>query len=355
VLEIAAALAAAHFGVPLAYYAVARRWAAAPWDVRRDPAYAPRVAVIVPTYNEAGLIDRKLANIAEQDYPGEVEVIVADSASTDGTADRAEQWAGRLRLKVLREPERRGKAHALNEALRHADGDVVVVTDADSLWPRDALRKIAAWLADPSVGAVSAVKRPLGGRGTEAAYRGYYNVLRVGESKRWATPVFHGELAAFRKELLERIGGFPRDVGADDSHAAVKIAALGYRAIVVDDVEVYEYVPRQYWRWRVRRAQHLIQSFAASLRLKTPSRFKPVLYAEAYLHLVNPWLLPAAFAAAIAAGPPGWALAALGLALLAYTPYRTWTAMQIYLIAAAVRNLWDRQLIWEKEEKAAPR
>ncbi|MGC9119250.1 MAG: glycosyltransferase family 2 protein, partial [Thermoproteus sp.] len=76
-LEIAAALAAAHFGVPLAYYAVVRRWASAPWDVRRDPAYAPRVAVIVPTYNEAGLIDRKLANIAEQDYPGEVEVIVA--------------------------------------------------------------------------------------------------------------------------------------------------------------------------------------------------------------------------------------------------------------------------------------
>ncbi|MGC8988461.1 MAG: glycosyltransferase family 2 protein, partial [Infirmifilum sp.] len=125
--------------------------------------------------------------------------------------------------------------------------------------------------------------------------------------------------------------------------------------IAPEDLHCVELVPRQYWRWRVRRAQHLIQNFAASLRLKTPPQFKPPLYAEAYLHLANPWLLPAALATALATGPPGWALTALGLTLLAYKPYRTWIVMQMYLIIAALRNLWTKEITWKKEDKITNR
>ncbi|AET33421.1 glycosyltransferase [Pyrobaculum ferrireducens] len=354
-IEAAAALAAAHFAAPLAYYLYARRWLRRPWGVEPREGHTPTITIIIPTYNEAPLIEAKLDDIARQDYPPDkLQIIVVDSASTDGTPEKAERWARQRQapLEVLREPQRNGKAHALNLALKHARGDIVVITDADSHWPDpQTLRKAARWLADPSVGAVTCLKRPAGGGGVEAAYRDYYNVLRLAESKKWATPIFHGELAAFRKELLEKIGGFPTHLGADDSHTAVLIAAFGYRAIAPEDLHCVELVPRQYWRWRIRRAQHLIQNFAASLRLKTPSRFRPVLYAEAYLHLVNPWLLPAALATALAAGPPGWALAALGLALLAHKPYRTWIAMQMYLMIAALRNLWTKEIMWKKEDK----
>jgi hypothetical protein len=66
----------------------------------------------------------------------------------------------------------------------------------------------------------------------------------------------------------------------------------------------------------------------------------------------NPWLLPATAAAlAAAATPPALALLAAGAAALAIKPYRTWIAAQLYLMAAAVRNLWNRELIWEKQEK----
>jgi biofilm PGA synthesis N-glycosyltransferase PgaC len=88
-LAIALALALVHFGLPIAYYLYLRVvWLGRPWGVRRDHSFKPRVTVIVPTYNEARLIESKLEDIARQDYPrGRLEVIVVDSASTDGTVE----------------------------------------------------------------------------------------------------------------------------------------------------------------------------------------------------------------------------------------------------------------------------
>jgi cellulose synthase/poly-beta-1,6-N-acetylglucosamine synthase-like glycosyltransferase len=75
---LALTLALIHFGFPLLYYFYLRsRWLNKPWDLGRDPGYRPRVTIIVPTYNEANLIRRKLDDIASQDYPRElVEIIV---------------------------------------------------------------------------------------------------------------------------------------------------------------------------------------------------------------------------------------------------------------------------------------
>jgi len=365
---LALGLAAIHFGVPLTYYWYLRkRWLSKPWDLRQDRGYTPKVAVVVPVYNEAGLIVEKLGNIYMQDYPRDrMEIIVVDSASTDGTPELVKLWAKRhpdARLVLVEEPARRGKAHALNTALKHVspDTEVVVVTDADSLWPsKRALAEAVKWFADPSVGAVSCVKLPesSGVAGVEEGYRSFYNIVRVAESRAWATPVFHGELAAFRKELLVKLGGFPIDVGADDSYTATKIALMGLRSITPEDVLCVEAVPsRGYHTWRIRRAQHLIQHFAKILRegAGTPERFKPILYTEVFLHLVNPWILLAAAALLAASAAVGSTAAitllAAGAALMLFKPYRTWVATQVYLLAAAVRNLWTREIVWEKQLK----
>lgn len=368
-LEAAAvALAVVHFGVPLAYYLHLRRaWLRRPWGLGRDPGYTPRVVVVVPTYNEAGLIERKLDDIYRQDYPREkLEVVVVDSASTDGTPEKARRWASKhpdLKVRLVEEPARRGKAHALNTALKHIppDAEVVILTDADSFWPqRDTVRRAVAYLADPTVGAVSCLKRPAGQGpgGVEEAYRSLYNQVRLAESKAHSTPVFHGELAAYRKSLLEEIGGFPEDLGADDSHTATLIALKGHRAITPEDVWCTELVPRKgYTRWRIRRAQHLTQHFQKTLRIRhrTPKQFKKILLMETYLHLLNPWLLlVAATLLALAAAhksPLAIILLALAAALLAYKPYRTWITTQLYLIAAMIRNLHTKEITWEKQTK----
>jgi hypothetical protein len=79
---------------------------------------------------------------------------------------------------------------------------------------------------------------------------------------------------------------------------------------------------------------------------------RPILHAEKYLHLANTWLLPAAAAAlAAAATPPALVLLAAGAAALAIKPYRTWAAAQLYLMAAAFRNIRSKELVWEKQEK----
>ena len=363
-IPAAVALALAHFGAPLAYRLAAGRWLARPWGLERGPR-RPTVTVIVPTYNEAKFVEAKLDDIAKQSYPKELmEVIVVDSASSDGTAQIARRWAAehpQVKLLVVEEPERRGKAHALNAALKAARGEVVVITDADSTWAaEDTLERALSWFADPRVGAVTCLKKPAGkgAAGVEEGYRRFYNAIRVAESKVWATPIFHGELAAFRRDLLEANGGFPTDLGADDSHTATLIALKGYRAIAPDDVWCIEAVPRKgYHKWRVRRAQHLIQHFARAIKRvrEAPGPFRKVLLAEAWLHLANPWLLAAAallLALEAARGSPlAAALLALGFLPLACKPYRTWVAMQLYLMAAAIRNLKTKEIAWEKEAK----
>ncbi|MEM2622962.1 MAG: glycosyltransferase family 2 protein, partial [Candidatus Nezhaarchaeales archaeon] len=230
----------------------------------------------------------------------------------------------------------------------------------DALWPRDALTKVVKWLSNPLVGAVSCLKKPLGSgaTGVEVGYRQYYNVLRVAESKAYSTPIFHGELAAFRRDLLEKVGGFPTDIGADDSHTATKIALMGFRAIIPDDSCVEEMVPEEkYFSWRVRRAQHLIQHFTKALRTgRVNKKFKWILLAESYLHLANPWILAIAATLLITSAIACQSLLslttlALGLSLLALKPYRTWIATQLCLVVGAVRNLYTKEIVWAKQIK----
>jgi cellulose synthase/poly-beta-1,6-N-acetylglucosamine synthase-like glycosyltransferase len=359
-------LALSHFSFPVLYYLYLRsRWLNKPWDLERDPSYRPRITIIVPTYNEANLIKRKLDDVASQDYPRELmEVVVVDSASTDGTPNIVREWMESHRdFKVIlvEEGVRRGKAHALNRALEATTGDVVVITDVDSTWPsRDTLANTLSWFSNPLVGAVTCLKVSAGGgfAGVERGYRDYYNVVRLGESKRFSTPVFHGELVAFRRDLLVKLGGFPVDIGADDSHVATLIAISGFRAIAVDNALCTELVPKKgYHMWRIRRAQHLIQHFVKTLGLlsRAPREFKPILLAEAWLHLFNPWLLLAVATTLLYEASMGslaaLALLVVGVALLILRPYRTWVVTQSYLIAACIRNLWAKEIVWEKYEK----
>jgi glycosyltransferase involved in cell wall biosynthesis len=76
---------------------------------------------------------------------------------------------------------------------------------------------------------------------------------------------------------------------------------------------------------------------------------------EAYLHLVNPWLLPIATTLLIHQALRGSIIAiavlATGALLLAYKPYRTWVATQLYLIVAMLRNIWSKEIAWRKQAK----
>jgi hypothetical protein len=182
--------------------------------------------------------------------------------------------------------------------------------------------------------------------------------VRVSESKIHSTPIHNGALIAFRKTLLERIGGLPTYTGNDDSTPASLIAFMGYRAIQVDDAIVREPISRNRFMRKVRRAQHLILHFlhtkryAKKLDIYRKTVFDKVWLIESYLHLVNPWLLLASalllLIETLALQLSATILFMAGIILLLFKPYRTWVETQVQLILATIRNLWSKEMAWKK-------
>jgi cellulose synthase/poly-beta-1,6-N-acetylglucosamine synthase-like glycosyltransferase len=362
---VALTLAGIHFGVPLAYYYYAKtRWLPKPWNIKVDENYRPKVAIILPTHNEAEFIWNRLNDIYAQNYPRNlVEVIVSDDGSDDGTVDLVKKWAFEHRdvdLKLVEERKWKGKLSAVLESLKHvsSESSIVVFTDADVFWEPDALNKATKYFADPSVGAVTSSIVYFDSTTFENIYRNYYNIIRVAESKIYATPVHNGPFLAIRTELLKKFG-LPKFPGSDDSSFGSYIALSGFRAIQVDDITVREPIRGSQFRRKVRRAQLLLSNFLKTKQYakklgvyRHTKPFEKVWKIEWWLHVINPWLLIicaillatntfyGSFTALILLG--------IGLMLLALRAYRAWILQQFYLIIAAVRNLWTKEIAWSK-------
>ena len=192
----------------------------------------PSVSVVLPTYNEAAIVESKLEELVELDYPmAKVELVVVDS-SDDGTADLVETFfAGRdePQLTLIREDERRGLAVALNEAYAAAANEVVIKTDCDSRIAPDAVRRAVANLADPEVAAVTGRNAEvLGDSEVERGYRDIQTMIQVLESHIDSTLIFHGPFSAFERDAIVPID---EDSIADDTELALKIRRNGGRVV----------------------------------------------------------------------------------------------------------------------------
>ncbi|MEM3437171.1 MAG: glycosyltransferase [Nitrososphaerales archaeon] len=111
---IALTLRLTHFSIPLIYYYYLRRHVNDPWKFKIERNYILPITVIVPTYNEEKLIEKKLDNVYEQDYPkDEINIIIVDSASKDETIIKVKEWREKhenIKLNIIEENERKGKA-----------------------------------------------------------------------------------------------------------------------------------------------------------------------------------------------------------------------------------------------------
>jgi cellulose synthase/poly-beta-1,6-N-acetylglucosamine synthase-like glycosyltransferase len=223
----------------------------------------PTVSVVLPTYNEESIVERKLEDICAQDYPMEqVELLVVD-ASDDATLDVVRDFftdRDAPSLTVVEEEERRGLAVALNDAYATATGEVVVKTDCDSLLATDAIREAVANLADPAVGAVTGRSVDvLGGSAVEAGYRGVQARVQTLESHLDSTLIFHGPCSAF--EANEVVPIDPDSI-ADDTELALKIRKRGKRVLFDPDVRYREAAHSDFRKRRIqkdRRAMGLLR------------------------------------------------------------------------------------------------
>ncbi len=124
----------------------------------------PRTAIVVPAWNEEAVVETTIDRLVGMDYPTDrLRVYVVDDASTDSTPERVKakvrQYPGNV-FHLRREKGGEGKAHTLNHGLRIILSDdwaeAILIIDADVIFERDALRKMARHLADPGVGSVTA-------------------------------------------------------------------------------------------------------------------------------------------------------------------------------------------------------
>lgn len=201
----------------------------------------PSVSIVLPTYNEEAIVERKLDELVSLEYPIEkIEIVVVDSSDDRTPEIVASYFDGRDApdLELIREDERRGLATALNEAYAAASNDVVVKTDCDSEIEADSVREAVANLADSHVGAVTGRNvEVLGGSEVERGYRDVQAVVQTIESHLDSTLIFHGPFSAFERELIEPIDP---DSIADDTEVALKIRKQGKRVIFDPAIEYRE-------------------------------------------------------------------------------------------------------------------
>jgi len=177
--------------------------------LRRLPPYRSRVSVVVPAYNEERTIRVAVETLLESDYP-DLEVIVVDDGSQDGTADRILDLHQQGRIRLIRQ-QNAGKAMALNKGIAAATGEVVLYTDADSLFLRDTVAKTVRWFADPGIDAVCGNDMPLRARTGLQKLLALTTHIGTGYVRRALSvigclPIISGNLGAIRRRVLTESG-----------------------------------------------------------------------------------------------------------------------------------------------------
>ena len=199
--------------------------------LRTDPDFAPPISLVILAHNEEAIIGAKLENTLALDYPREqLEVIVVADGSDDGTADRARTYPD---VRVLYQPERRGKLAAMNRAAAVARGEILVFSDANNQYAEDSLRELVAPFADPSVGVVTGRKAIDDGTGrpldrAEGLYWRYESKLKEWESTAGCVTAVAGEALAFRRDAFIEP---PPDTMNEDFVQAMLAALDGWRVV----------------------------------------------------------------------------------------------------------------------------
>jgi cellulose synthase/poly-beta-1,6-N-acetylglucosamine synthase-like glycosyltransferase/peptidoglycan/xylan/chitin deacetylase (PgdA/CDA1 family)/spore germination protein YaaH len=225
--------------------------------------FAPRVAVLIPAYNEETVIVRTIRSVLNSDYEN-LRAIVIDDGSSDRTYDvareayRDEIAAGRLQ--VLSKPNA-GKAEALNYAIGLLTEDYYVGIDADTVIARDAVSKLICHFADPQVGAVAGNAKVgnrvnLWTRWQALEYITSQNFERRALDLFNVVTVVPGAIGGWRTEATRHGGGYPINTVAEDADLTMNLLEQGYKVIYEDQALAFTEAPidakglmRQRFRW----------------------------------------------------------------------------------------------------------
>ena len=219
------------------------------------------VAVVVPAYNEENVVLQTVHSLLACQHPRSFEIIVVDDGSTDGTSRvLREAFADKPLVTIVTRPNA-GKPAALNYGISLTKADIVVTLDADTVFARDTIIRLAAWFADPKVGAVAGNAK-VGNRINfltrcqALEYVTSQNLDRRALTVLDSVTVVPGAVGAWRREVVQRAGGFSGQTLAEDADLTIRIQRMGYvvayeeRAIALTEApDTLRGFLRQRFRW----------------------------------------------------------------------------------------------------------
>jgi len=254
---------------------------------------APQVAVLISVYNEETVIEAKTRNCLEIDYPADrVEFLFGLDAPSDSTPALLSPFTSH-RLRVFHFPRRRGKLAVLCDLAQRTSAEILVLTDANTLLDRTAIRNLVRHFADPRVGAVSGEEIRVAASGSESSAEGLYwryeSAVKILESRLNCSLGGNGSALAVRRALFN-----PRERSiVEDFQIPLEIRFQGYRVVYDPEaIAVEEIAPTwaaQFAR-RVRIGAGNYQTFFAHPEYLNPR--KGFLAFSFFSHRVLRWLVP---------------------------------------------------------------
>ncbi|MET7703703.1 bifunctional polysaccharide deacetylase/glycosyltransferase family 2 protein [Streptomyces sp. NPDC005485] len=236
------------------------------------------VSVIVPAYNEKECIENTINSLTQSTHP--IEIIVVDDGSTDGTAALVEAM-GVPNVRVIRQ-ENAGKPAALNNGVRNASYDIVVMMDGDTVFEPDTVRQLVQPFANEDVGAVAGNAK-VGNRDTViGAWQHIEYVMGFNLDRRMydllrCMPTIPGAIGAFRRDAVLEVGGMSEDTLAEDTDITIAMHRKGWRVVYQEHARAWTEAPgslKQLWSQRYRWSYGTMQALwkhRKSLTDKGPS------------------------------------------------------------------------------------
>lgn len=227
------------------------------WNTR----YKPRVTVIVPAYNEGVVIVNSVRSLLQSKYR-KIEVLIVDDGSTDDTYSIALQLSNRYKRVRSIHQQNSGKAVALNNAISQAKGEIVICVDADTIFPPQTIGNLVRHFYDDSVAAVAGVIK-VGNvdnmltRWQMLEYTVSIAIDRNAHSFINSIMIIPGACGAWRKSVVDEVGGFSHSTLAEDCDLTIKIQHLNrYKIVQENDAISYTEAPdfiaaltKQRFRW----------------------------------------------------------------------------------------------------------
>jgi hyaluronan synthase len=261
------------YGIVVVSYIMSRFLFAAMYRPAKDAGLEPRVAIVMPGFNEEAAIAQSLRSLLVADYPADkLEIVAVNDGSTDRTLDRMEAVAAESggRVRVIDFARNQGKRAAMAAGIRETDAEIIAFVDSDSVLEPEALRRLVQGFADPKVGAICGHADVLNVDGGWLAkmqavrYFVAFKVVKAAESLFGAVTCCSGCFSAYRRDAIlphldwwehQRFLGLPSTFGDDRSltNCVLRTWKVRYDSRAVSHTivpETFRQFMKQQVRWK---------------------------------------------------------------------------------------------------------